>query len=144
MSLAMTVDERTAFLADLHVGVLAVVETSGAPLAAPLWYAYRQGGDVRMWVDSSSRKAVALRASGRACLCVQTEDAPYKYVSVEGPVVLSDGYDREEFRSVAVKYLGPELGEMYAASSEEGMAHTVTVSLAPDRWYTIDYNKQFS
>ena len=33
----MTQEEREAFLADLHVGVLAI-PADGAPLTAPIWY----------------------------------------------------------------------------------------------------------
>jgi hypothetical protein len=46
MSLVMTVEERQAFLAQVHVAVVAVAGEDGrAPLAVPVWYDYRPGGD---------------------------------------------------------------------------------------------------
>jgi nitroimidazol reductase NimA-like FMN-containing flavoprotein (pyridoxamine 5'-phosphate oxidase superfamily) len=43
----MTREERETFLANLHVGVLAI-PSDGAPLTAPIWYDYEPGGDI--WV----------------------------------------------------------------------------------------------
>ena len=39
----MTVDEREAFLADVHVGVLSVDEPGRGPLALPIWYRFVDG-----------------------------------------------------------------------------------------------------
>jgi len=39
----MTPQEREAFLADVHVGVLAIEEPGRGPLALPVWYVYRDG-----------------------------------------------------------------------------------------------------
>jgi len=83
----MTVAERVAFVAGAHVGVLAVDEAGRGPHALPVWYLY-EAGDVLIGIDGSSRKAALLREAGRASLTVQTETAPYQYVSIEGPVVL--------------------------------------------------------
>ena len=45
MSLVMTVEEREAYLADLHVGVVSVAGADGrAPLAVPVWYRYEPAG----------------------------------------------------------------------------------------------------
>ena len=44
MSLAMTKQEREAFLADLHVGVISIDEAGRGPLTVPIWYDYQPGG----------------------------------------------------------------------------------------------------
>ena len=80
---AMTKDEREAFLADVHVGILAVDEAGRGPMALPIWYRYVDGV-VEIGMNGGSLKARLLRAAGRATLTVQTETAPYQYVSVEG------------------------------------------------------------
>ena len=81
----MTKAEREAFLAGRHVGVLAIDGPAGRPpLTSPIWYAYEPGGDVVFIVDGSSQKMRRLEIQGRAALCAQTEDLPYKYVTVEG------------------------------------------------------------
>ena len=48
----MSKDEREAFLADVHVGVLIVERADSAPLASPVWYRYRPGG---AWIFSLRR-----------------------------------------------------------------------------------------
>src|SRR3954467_4149371 len=110
----MTEAERDEFLADLHVGILAIARQGKGPLALPIWYQY-EDGDVVIHMDGSSLKAKLLRAAGRATMTVQTEAAPYKYVSVEGPVVVR-AEQRDEL-AMAVRYLGPELGRWYVDSN---------------------------
>jgi hypothetical protein len=136
---AMTEEERTAFLADVHVGVLAVDEPGRGPHALPVWYLY-QNAEVLVGIDDSSRKAELLRAAGRAALTVQTEVAPYKYVSIEGPVVLEPATHDE--LALAVRYLGAELGAWYVEHNPR-TAESLTVRLRPERWRTFDFAKLF-
>jgi nitroimidazol reductase NimA-like FMN-containing flavoprotein (pyridoxamine 5'-phosphate oxidase superfamily) len=134
---AMTFEEREAFLAEVHVGVLAVNEPDRGPLAMPIWYLY-EGGTVRMGMDGGSLKARLLRAAGRATLTVQTETPPYKYVCVEGPISIKN-VQRDDLE-MATRYLGPDLGRWYAEknpSTEE----SVTVFLRPEHWRTMDFAK---
>ena len=71
----------------MHVGVLAVADAGDRVLAVPVWYAYAPGGTVDVITGGESRKARYLHTAGRFSLSAQTETAPYRYVSVEGPVV---------------------------------------------------------
>jgi PPOX class probable F420-dependent enzyme len=142
--LTMTREEREAFLAGVHIGVLAVDGNGGAPLVAPIWYSYEPGGDVVISTDTTSSKSELLRRAGKATLCVQTESAPYQYVVVEGAVTLADGVDPAWRRNLARKYLGDELGDMYYESTKDHETTSVTVRLTPERWRTTDYNKQFA
>ena len=134
---AMTKAERAAFLADVHVGILAIDEPDRGPLALPIWYLY-QDGVVLISMGSSSLKARRLRSAGRATMTVQTETAPYKYVSVEGPVTLES--KRHDSLELAARYLGPELGAWYVENSPDG-EDVVTVVLTPEHWRTHDFNK---
>ena len=134
---SMTRAEREAFLADVHVGVLAIEQPGYGPLALPIWYLV-DDGDVVIGMGGASRKAELLRAAGRATLTVQTEEPPYKYVSVEGPVVIEE-HQRDDLE-MASRYLGPELGRWYAennASTDE----SVVVRLTPEHWLTKDFGK---
>ena len=104
-------EERDAFLAGVHVAVLAVDEPGRGTLALPVWYQYKDG-IVELGMDGGLRKAELLRAVGRATVTVQDEAPPYRYVSIEGPVqVISEERD---VLGVASRYLGPELGAWYA------------------------------
>ena len=48
MSLKMTREEREAFLAGVHVGIISIAEAGRGPLAVPIWYGYAPGGD--LWI----------------------------------------------------------------------------------------------
>ena len=134
----MTTDEREQFLADVHIGVLAVAHDGGVPLATPVWYRYQPGGVVEISTSESSVKAGALRTAGQAALCVQREEAPYAYVTVAGPVTFGDLSDDERL-DLAVRYLGEEMGRRYVESSPD--LDNLRVTISPERWYTTDYAK---
>ena len=131
----MDAAEREAFLASVHVGVLAVDEHGRGPHALPIWYVY-ENGDVLVGIDGTSRKAALLRAAGRATLTVQTETAPYQYVSVEGPVVLEPA--SHDGLALATRYLGPELGAWYN-DNNPATPDSLTVRLRPEHWRTFDF-----
>ena len=147
MSLAMTKREREAFLAGVHVGVISIEEPGRGPLCVPIWYDYRPGGELWIITDRGSRKGKLLEAAGRFSLCAQSESVPYKYVSVEGPIVSVETKDIERVaRPMAHRYLGPELGEKYleAVSAEAARGETACFRMRPERWLSVDYAKQFS
>jgi hypothetical protein len=77
-------------------------------------------------------------------LVAQTEAPPYRYVSVEGPVVEVAPANRErDARPLARRYLGPELGDRYMEATE-GSEESIVVRIRPERWLTVDYGKQYS
>ncbi len=133
----MTLDEREAFLADLHVGILSIARDGKGPLALPIWYQYRNG-EVTIGISDSSVKAMLLRRHGRATLTVQNEAPPYQYVMVEGPVTV--GKDDDSVLEMATRYLGPELGAAYAQQNPTN-EDSALVRLRPERWLTCDYGK---
>ena len=142
MTLVMTADERQAYLADLHVGVVSVAEGDGrAPLTVPIWYRYEPGGLVSFITGTNSRKARALREAGRCSVCAQDEAPPYKYVTVEGPVVAIDPVDEEERRLIARRYLGTEGGDAYITATANERLTSVTVRVRPEHWLSADYGK---
>ena len=135
--LTMTKSQRVAFLAEPHVGVLTIAREGSAPLAAPVWYSYEPGGDVVFSFESASEKLALARATGRASLCVQNETMPYKYVTVEGPIVVGET-DHDIERGLAHRYLGEEIGDIYLASVADSVSRAVRLS--PTRWRTVDYS----
>jgi PPOX class probable F420-dependent enzyme len=137
-ALSMTKSEREAFLAAVHVAVLAVGRDDGPPLMTPVWYRYPPGGDVEFTIAGDSAKAQLLAASGRASLCAQSEALPYAYVTVDGPVEITDS-SSEVREDIAIRYLGAELGATYLASTTD--VGSILVRLRPERWLTVDYAK---
>jgi len=137
--LNMSRQEREEFLAGLHVGVLSVAsQDGGGPLAVPVWYTYSSGGTVNVSTGSGSRKAAAIVVAGRFTLCVQDENPPYKYVSVEGPVAIEDATEPER-RELARRYLGAEGGDAYIADNPG--SGEIMLRMSPERWLTADYSK---
>lgn len=136
----MTTAEKQAFLAGVHIGVLAIPRDGAAPLTAPLWYDYIPGGELRFLIGSNSQKSKLLRTGLPVSLCVQNEAPPYAYVTVSGPVVkISQSLLEEELRPIARRYLGVKAGDAY--TDREGVENTVTVSVRLDQWLSVDYSK---
>lgn len=145
MSTNMNVQEREAFLADVHIGILSVTEEGCGPLTIPIWYLYEPGSEVRFATSAVSRKALLIKKAGRVSMCVQNENYPYKYVSVEGPItgVEPEDLERDE-RPLAHRYLGVEGGDKYVEATQSTYKdlEMVTISMKPERWLTVDYSKE--
>jgi PPOX class probable F420-dependent enzyme len=142
MDLSMAPEERLTFLTDAaRVGVLSVEAPDRAPVSAPVWFTLEADHTITFSVGEASRKAVLLRAANRATLCVQSEEAPYRYVSIEGDVTDVGASPDESRHERAIRYLGTEFGEAYFASTRDEAESTF--ALRPRRWASIDYNKLF-
>jgi PPOX class probable F420-dependent enzyme len=145
MSLVMTKQEREAFLAGIHVGIISISEANRGPLTVPIWYAYDPGGDLRIMTGRESRKGRLLARAGRFSLCVQTESPPYKYVSVEGTVVSTEAADIDrDLRPLARRYLGEQMGDRYVEETRNlaSYADNVLIRMRPERWLSTDYSKE--
>ena len=102
--------------------------------------------NARFSTGPNSRKAALILAAGRISLCVQTEAAPYKYVTVEGPVTIGQVDRERDSRAIAHRYLGEHGGDAYLAATagaESGADANILVVLRPERWLTVDYGKSF-
>ena len=141
MSTKMTRDERNAFLAGLHVGVIAIEQDDAPPLSAPIWYDYTPERGVWIITGTGSAKARCLDKAGRFTLVAQSETPPaYQYVSVEGPIVETRPVDIErDARPMARRYFGEEAGDAFveATASEPATLYV----MHPERWRTVDYRK---
>jgi nitroimidazol reductase NimA-like FMN-containing flavoprotein (pyridoxamine 5'-phosphate oxidase superfamily) len=145
MSLLMTKEERQTFLADVHIGIIAIADMGRGPLTVPIWYAYDVGGDLRIVTGRESRKGRLLAVAGRFSLCVQTEKPPYRYVSVEGPIVSTETADIErDLRPLARRYLGQDKGDRYIEETRDLPTHQdqLLIRMRPQRWLTADYSKE--
>ncbi|MEZ5376995.1 MAG: pyridoxamine 5'-phosphate oxidase family protein [Acidimicrobiales bacterium] len=133
----MSKSEREAFLAQPHVGVISIEADDRGPVTVPIWYSYEPGGHVKVLTGVNSQKTRLLQAAGRFTICVQRERLPYKYVSVEGPIVESRPAELErDSRPMARRYLGPSMGDQYV---EDGDDDSIAFSMEPQRWSSVDY-----
>ena len=87
-----------------------------------------------------SRKGKALERATRFSLVAQQEEMPYRYVSVEGPIVERRPADTErDRRPMAQRYFGVELGNAYIDS--QAGAGDFVYRMRPERWLTVDYSR---
>jgi PPOX class probable F420-dependent enzyme len=136
---------REEFLAGVHVGVLsAAMGAPGRTLAVPVWYGYRPSGLVTVLTGRGSRKARAIRAAGRFSLCAQDERPPYRYVSVEGPVLSEDEPSAAERLALAHRYLGPADGDRYVADNPDPGRENVAFRMRPEHWLSQDQGTELA
>jgi hypothetical protein len=142
MELSMDREQRLAFVRDTaRVGVLSIEAPNRGPVSNPVWYTVEADNTITFSVGVTSQKTALLRAAGRATMCVQSEVAPYSYVTMEGPVSEVGVSTDESRRERAHRYLGPEFGELYFESTRA--EPDLTFTLLPQRWASIDYAKLF-
>ena len=102
----MSPDEVDAFLRVPRDAVLSVVLASGRAMGTPIWFRWVDGV-ARFQSPTSSTKTAALRATGRASLCVHEQPLPLaRYVTLEGPVREVDFDVEADIASSARHYLG--------------------------------------
>ena len=137
----MSESERKEFLAGMHVGILGLERPDGPPLVVPVWYSYEPGGEVEVLTSASSMKGRLAKSAGRGSLCAQQEDLPYKFVTVEGAIEIDEigAGDRTAIESMAIRYLGDELGRAYAQGDVAD--DEIRIRMRPDRWFSVDYGK---
>lgn len=133
-----TFDEPAAqaFLAEPHVGVLAVAGPGGPPAAVPLWYVYANN-EVWILTPPGSRKAPLLEAEQQATLVVDTVTPRTRFVSVDLELTGSREATDADVRELASRYLTGDALETYllfAAAHLQERRYT----FRPTRWRFAD------
>ena len=137
--MALSKEEREEFLAEPHIGALAVVWRSDrAPLTVPIWYGYTPGGELWINTGPESRKARAIRAAGRFSLLAQRTVPTVRYVSVEGPVTRVEPGGRELTRQLARRYLPPEAVDGYVEFELTQLGEHAAIYMRPEHWLSAD------
>ncbi len=114
--MATFTDEQRAFL--LHgtrTGKLATVRKDGRPHIIPIWFVLDSDDTIIFTTGESSVKAANMRRDARASLCVDDENPPYAYITVEGTASWSS--DQNEMlhwaTRIATRYMGEDRAEAY-------------------------------
>lgn len=136
--MALSKVEREQFLAEPHIGALAVVEAGRAPLTVPIWYGYEPGGELWILTAPDARKARAIEAAGRFSLMVQRTAPTVRYVSVEGPVTGTAAGSRELTRRMAARYLPADQVDNYVEYEQAQLGEHIAVSMRPEHWLSAD------
>jgi nitroimidazol reductase NimA-like FMN-containing flavoprotein (pyridoxamine 5'-phosphate oxidase superfamily) len=140
-------DEREAFLAEPRIGVVSVASDDGRPpLAAPIWYSYEPGGELTFFTGTMGRKArkiELIRKAGAITFVVQHDKFPYRYVTVEGPVVSIDKPPASEQMLRIVRRYIPEDQAQGFVENEIGRpaaeSELVLITVRPERWTSFDF-----
>ena len=130
--------ELADFLALPIVAVLATYRKDGSVLLSPVWHQWRDGGfDVLVY--PTDIKLRHLRNDPRASILVYQNEPPYRGVEIRTTPQILENQDPEVIREMAVRYLGTEAGEAYAAESGD----STLVRLEPGDVRTWDFADDF-
>lgn len=142
----LTAQERQAFLAEPHIGVVSVAsDDERPPLSVPIWYGYQPGGNVTFFTGTmgwKARKSRLIEKASVLSLVVQRDEFPYKYVTVEGTVVQTDQPpSAEQVLAIVRRYLPEEQAQGFV-KGELGNPNTTLIlyTIRPDRWLSFDFS----
>ena len=138
--LKMTVAERTEFLADSHVAIIAIERADKPPLTVPIWYRMDPTGSIEIWTELGSLKERLIRAAGRFSLAVQQETEPYRYVSVGGSASIRTDVPREGVLPIVRRYVSEVDMSAYLDANYTDKA--VLITMRPEVWNSADYAKE--
>lgn len=137
--MALSQQEREQFLAEPHIGALAVAWRSDrAPLALPIWYHYAPGEELWIYTGADSQKVRAIRSSGRFSLMAQRVEPTVRYVSVEGPVTRIEPGSPEGSRAIAERYLPADKAAEFVEYERNHLGEQVLVWMRPEHWLSAD------
>jgi nitroimidazol reductase NimA-like FMN-containing flavoprotein (pyridoxamine 5'-phosphate oxidase superfamily) len=115
------------------------------PLAFPVWYGYQPGGQITYYThrgEPKSRKLRLLHEGSVVSLCVQREELPYKYVTVEGTVVEeNETPTAEQMLAIVRRYLPDDDARAYLDGERASGAKLVLFTIRPDRWAGLDFGE---
>ncbi len=109
MATDMSDEARRAFLSKgTRTAKLAVSRKNGAPHVVPIWFVL-DGDDVIFTTSEKTVKGKAILRDPRVALCVDDDDPPFAFVSIEGTVTISR--DPDDLLAWATKLGGRYMGE---------------------------------
>jgi PPOX class probable F420-dependent enzyme len=94
-------------------GKLATVRADGRPHVTPVWFDVDDDGSVVFNTGADTVKGKNLLREGRAALCVDEALPPFSFVTIEGPVEISQNPD--ELLAWATRLGGRYMGQDRAA-----------------------------
>lgn len=133
----MSEAERDAFLSQARVAVLAVTRPDLPPMMMPIWYRYVPGTGFQFTLGNDTARARMLHDVGRATVCVQEQDVPYRNVTAEGSIemtTLETGTRETVLIDLASRYLGEDEGTRFALSIRPETEAFIT--LQPETWHS--------
>src|ERR1700755_1129156 len=133
--MALSQDEREAFLAEPHIAALSVYagDTRG-PLTVPIWYQYTPGGEPWILTGPASRKARLIEATGFFSLMVERSEPSVRYVAVDGALSRIEPGTDALMEELASRYLPAEKVPGWLDYSRNELGEHVAIYLQPQHW----------
>jgi PPOX class probable F420-dependent enzyme len=130
----MTDDEWQAFLrSPVRTATLATTRKDGRPHVAPIWYDLDDDGTIVFNTGADTVKGHAIRRDGKVALCVQDDQPPYSFVTIEGEARWSEEPDelRRWAARIGGRYMGAERADEFGARN--GVPGELLVRVTPTR-----------
>jgi PPOX class probable F420-dependent enzyme len=128
-------DEVRAFLASEppRPGVLATTRKDGRPHVAPVWYVIDDDGTIVFTTGADTVKGRTLRRTGWAAMTVDDDRPPFSFVTLEGPVTISDDLTavRDWAGRIGGRYMGADRADEYG--ERNGVPGELLIRLRPVR-----------
>jgi PPOX class probable F420-dependent enzyme len=131
----MSADEVRAFLTSepARPAILGTTRADGRPHVAPIWYAVDDDGSIVFTTGEDTVKGRNLRRAGHAAMTVQDDVAPFSFVTLEGPVAISDALQAVQHWAAIIggRYMGADRAEEYGRRN--GVPGELLVRLTPTK-----------
>ena len=115
MAQQMTDEEYRTFMLDrARTAVLATVRADGRPHVAPIWFDL-DDDKLMFMTGENTVKARNMRRDPRVSLCVDEEEPPFHFVTIEGTSELSAGDTDLLYWATRIggRYMGPYRADEY-------------------------------
>ncbi len=101
----------------VRTGKLATVGVDGRPHVVPIWYDVDDDGTVVWNTGAATVKGRNLARTGRAALCVDDDQPPFAFVTLQGPVQLGSDLDDLAYWATRIggRYMGADAAEAFGA-----------------------------
>jgi PPOX class probable F420-dependent enzyme len=131
----MTHDQVRAFLTaePARPAILGTTRADGRPHLAPIWFVVDDDGTIVFTTGADTVKGRNLRRNGRAALSVDDDAPPFSFVTIEGPVAISEDLG-EVGRWAAViggRYMGADRAQEFG--DRNGVPGELLLRLTPER-----------
>lgn len=131
----MSADEVHAFLTaePARPAILGTTRADGRPHVAPIWYALDDDGSILFTTGEDTVKGRNLRRSEFAVVSVDDDAPPFSFVTLEGPVSLSENVDdvRHWAAIIGGRYMGADRADEYGRRN--GVPGELLVRLTPTK-----------
>ena len=129
--------ERDEFLHKANVAVIGTVDAKGRPHGAPIWYLYVDGV-FRVSTGRGSQKHRNVEANANISLVIDTKQLPYYAVMVQGEAEVKGPLSEEDRLTLAMRYLGEDIGKRYAEMTAGNHDETITLHIRPRKVTVYD------